>query len=647
MEFNRIVFDKKSKVFIAILLIGFISSIIFKLHGLSINKWDDYLPSQKYNTENILIGKAQGIRSDEWLVSTPFIYSQIRHNFPHNNLNVGVENSPLIVHYNLPTHHFISLFKPQNFGFFFLDDERGFSFAWNYKVYGLLFSTFLLLMVFMQSNFLLSLLGSFLVYLSSFNQWWFSIPLPDIIIAFNMMVVFFLYFVFATNPIKIFLYAFGIIYFFINFTIILYPPFQVPLGYLALLLMGFILFEYYKSKNFDYILLKATITILFLVFMAILFYYFYLDIKEVINTILETKYPGNRKVSGGEVDISRYFSGYYDFLYSSSKFPASYGNVCESSNFFFIFPVFIPILLVSLFKKDLKIDYKIWFLMLYIFIFSIWVFWGFNPTIAHVTLFEKVQSTRALLGIGIANIIVTMLLINWLNKKDIDTRYTIEYYIIIFFILFLLGKFMQISNSFYTDVKIAISSLIFTFIVFTIFTKKIKLFIFSMLLVSAPSFFINPLAYGIPQFKEKEFAKFIESHKFEKGLWVAYDNIAVPMYLKALGLNVINGVNFVPNFERLNILDTDEKSKDIYNRYAHIVFKPIFNELKEVKFNLVQADHYEIFINPCNKKMELLDIKYFVFPSSYREKMISIKGCKMRLINNTPLNNFDIYEQID
>ncbi len=384
MQNNFSIFDNKFRFFILI-IIGFIISVSFKLHGLSVNEWDKYLPSEKYSSNNVLIGKPQGIRSDEWLVSTPFIFSQIKHEFSKNNLNIGVDNATLIVHYNLPVYHFISLFKPQNYGFFFLDDERGFSFAWNYKVFGLLFSTFLLIMIFTENNFLLSILGGFLVWLASFNQWWFSVPLPEIIISFNMFVVFFAYFINARDKIYVILYPLCSIYFFINFALSLYPPFQITLAYLALLLMGIVLFEYYRNKNYINVLLKIIITIFCLIALSLFFYYYYIDIRTVVNIIMNTEYPGDRKLLGGGIDLAKYFSGYYDFFYSSSIFPKSYGNVCESSNFYFLFPCLIPLLVVSIFKKHISIDYKIWLLMFYIIIVSIWIFFGFNETIAHMS----------------------------------------------------------------------------------------------------------------------------------------------------------------------------------------------------------------------------------------------------------------------
>ena len=256
----------------------------------------------------------------------------------------------------------------------------------------------------------------------------------------------------------------------------------------------------------------------------------------------------------------------------------------------------------------MNFDYKIWLLMLYIAVVSFWIFFGFGEAIAHMTLFEKVQPGRALLGIGIANILVSIIFIDWLQKKDLLLQYPIEYYISLFISLFFLGKIMQISNVFYSDMKIIISSFIFTLITYAIYTKKIRLIVFIVILLLIPSFFINPLAYGMPQFEKKELAEFVNSHNFEKKQWIAYDNIIIPMYLKALGLEVINGVNFIPNAERLKILDHEENNKKIYNRYAHIGVKPIFDDKNKIIFELKQADFYEIHIHPCNEKIKSLDV---------------------------------------
>ncbi len=151
----------------------------------------------------------------------------------------------------------------------------------------------------------------------------------------------------------------------------------------------------------------------------------------------------------------------------------------------------------------------------------------------------------------------------------------------------------------------------------------------------------------MPQFEKKELAEFVNSHNFEKKQWIAYDNIIIPMYLKALGLEVINGVNFIPNAERLKILDHEENNKKIYNRYAHIGVKPIFDDKNKIIFELKQADFYEIHIHPCNEKIKSLDVKYFIFPDSYTSSISSIKECNLHQLNNIPLNNYNVYERID
>lgn len=644
---NLFPLSKSARRFLVLCLLLFGVSVAFKLHGLSIGEWDNWLPSEQYKNENTILGKPRAIRSDEWLVSTPFILSQVGNNYSEKNLNIGPGNTLLLVHYNLPSYHFSSFFRPQNYGFFLFEYERGFSFMWNYKVFGLLISSFFLFLVFTKNNFYLSLTGSFLVYLSSFNQWWFSIPLPDLIIAFNMMVVFFFLFVNSLSKKSIFLYAFGVIYFFINFALILYPPFQIVLGYLFLFLAFIIIYDCYANSNCHNAKFKIFTVLFWLLCCSVFFYFYYLDVQEVANLALSTEYPGERKLLGGNIQIERYFSGFYDIFYSEDRFPKCYGNVCESSSFFLLYPFFIPILVLSLIKKEYHIDYRIWIVLVYIVLITIWMLYGFSPEIAHATLFERVPAGRAFLGLGVANILMTILIFKWMQDGNITFKYRLVYYAFIFIILSSLGLMMRGADpSFYSYRVIAISSIIFTFVLFTIFEQRLKLFIAAMLLISIPNFFVNPIQYGMPQFKEKELSKFIKNNYFLKENWLAYGNTVVPMYLKSQGLNVINGVNFLPNFNRLNILDRKHQYSKIYNRYAHITAQPLFEEKSKIKFKLVAPDAYEVFINPCSDEIKKLNIGYFVVPKDYFESMQNIKGCTLRLLNKVPLNNLYIFQRM-
>src|SRR5437879_7446731 len=68
------------------------------------------------------------------------------------------------------------LFRPQMWGFFFLNRERAFSFNWNLKWFALLLSGFLFFRIVARGNNFLALSGALILLFSSYIQWFFSTP---------------------------------------------------------------------------------------------------------------------------------------------------------------------------------------------------------------------------------------------------------------------------------------------------------------------------------------------------------------------------------------------------------------------------------------------------------------------------------------
>ena len=147
----------KYRYLIALLL--FIVGVSFQLHGSSISNWNNYGISETSNhtrgvTINDLDGEAEHIdvqknlsdwislpprsdgtiagvprmiRSDEWLVQTPFYLAQANSGNPLNNPNYALSGQNMIVAYNSPVWHISVLGKPFNWGFLFFSAATGLS----------------------------------------------------------------------------------------------------------------------------------------------------------------------------------------------------------------------------------------------------------------------------------------------------------------------------------------------------------------------------------------------------------------------------------------------------------------------------------------------------------------------------------------
>jgi len=166
-----------------ILLLLFAASVALKLSGSCVGMWEEEL-SGKYPPKGLLLFKPQPVRTDEWLVWTPAALSQARQNppFPLENPNLGPGCAPMLL--NLPVAYYTTWFRPQLFGFFLLDFERGFSFCWLLKIVGVVFApAWLLRQLGLQSRGL-ALFGGLWILLSL--HWWLSSPTINLELFVNM-----------------------------------------------------------------------------------------------------------------------------------------------------------------------------------------------------------------------------------------------------------------------------------------------------------------------------------------------------------------------------------------------------------------------------------------------------------------------------
>src|SRR5229473_1126983 len=156
-----------------IVLLLFCACVALKLNGSSVGMWEEEL-SEREASKGLLLFKPQLIRTDEWLVWTPAALCQARQipPFPIENPNLGPGRAPLLL--NLPVAYYTTWFRPQLWGFFILDFERGFSFCWMAKIFALVLAPAWFLRQLGLRSLTLALFAGLWMLLSL--QWWLSSP---------------------------------------------------------------------------------------------------------------------------------------------------------------------------------------------------------------------------------------------------------------------------------------------------------------------------------------------------------------------------------------------------------------------------------------------------------------------------------------
>lgn len=318
--FALIRFDKRVRRLVATVFGLFLVLTLLKIHYSSIPYWNQVMPDGSDPKRGLIAGKARAIRMDEWAAMIPFELSQINNGYPQENPAIGGGKPGLVV--NLPINHFIAAFRPNYWGLYVFDAERGF--AWNvlfYPFFGFLVVALLFLLL-TNNQFWLSVGGAFWFTVSPAIAWWSFSPLT--LVFSGTLILLSSIYIFYARSYRTFLWAGPVfVWSVVMFCLNLYPPYQVPFGYLLIaLLIGFVWRNYQKERLFDQVGWKlATFAVAGLAIAGILYSY-YVDAKPTVDALAGTVYPGKRSETGGTGFIANWLSEYYaGWLLDDQKFP--------------------------------------------------------------------------------------------------------------------------------------------------------------------------------------------------------------------------------------------------------------------------------------------------------------------------------------
>jgi hypothetical protein len=608
-------FDYKTNLFLATLAIYLLIVTLFSVNGSSVGVWNDVF-HQKADSQ-ILLGKPKPIRMDEWSLHTPAILSQCNSPkpFPVENYSLGAYKTPLIM--NLPVAHFSTFLRPQYWLFFGVGIEKAYAFYWGMKLVLLVGGIFMLLMILLENNFFLSVFGALWVYFSSYMQWWYSSPamLPELVGYFALLTSAFI--IGLTSKRKTLIIAASLVFLvsFFNFVVSLYPPYQVPLVYLSLcIVVGAIMpnWRYLLSESIKNRFGVLCICISFLATAGLLLAW-YLDVRQTLDVMSNTLYPGTRRTLGGGISAEQIFSGFVGIFIHDSNFPKIWKNVCESSNFILLFP--IPLMLMCwrwfVQKKTSPLDAS---LAIFILIILFWQIAGFPRPVAQISLLDRVSENRALMPLGIASIIWTCYSLHQLMRDEISlnwrVRATIPAMMLIGVLLFSI-YLNAVTGQFLSTYQIAIVC-VFTFLVSLLWVSKQSL-LFALFILLPNIYFnglINPICVGLkpvlhnPLYEKVHYM--VNQEPASK--WVVFDK-EYPFtanFLYSTGANIYNGVKYVPHLEEMKKLSSKNNDVRIYNRFGAISLSPV--EMSEIKFYLSAKDWYVISVDPRNDCWKKLGI---------------------------------------
>jgi hypothetical protein len=629
------IFVKSIWLFPACATLILILLTVLKLNGSSIGVYDQLL---NQNQHSLISGQPRQIRSDEWMVNTPYILSQATNHYQATNPDVGDGQDTSVV-LDVPYKGWSIIFRPQNLSFFVMPLEFAFAFRWWFLSYVLILAVyFFVLTVFRGKRLLASLLAVFMC-MSPFIQWWYQ-STTILSIAYVLLI--------ATCALQLLraakrrtkiLWGIALGYTMVAFALLMYPPFQVPCALvgvaaiIAVYLSEHSWKEFFRSKAWLWL---AVPTIAALVVLGA----FILQHHDVIKVITHTIYPGSRVVPAGHeppADLLQWPLSYIP-LHSGPITPLG-NNQSEVARFLFMGLLTIPYLAYALYlakgrKKNAetkKINYLFIGMMVASALLLARMFVPFGDAIYSLIGLKSAPHVRLFIALGVINTILVALAVmlparayqGW--KSLWDTKAAI-YFVVAMLITGISLKYVDAVYDIAAlgILEIAALSLLVGGIAALLAhsvrqVRYIGLAALTLcsILVSAP---VNPLYRGTGSLGHGSLIKEIAAidKKDSASWWVVSDKLPFESIPTAAGAHSLSGVYIYPDMALWKrYFPADEA---IYNRYAHAIFTVDDSvAISKPQLKLLQADAFIVRVNSCDPFLQAQHVNYILAVISTEE----------------------------
>ena len=590
----------KYRWYIGVGLLLFVT--LFKINGDSMAYYTMTIQGDKVDALSYpIFGKIRTIRSDEFLVNNPGIFASVMNNPSFEKYNTILRGTDTL---NIISGVYKGLamiaYQPWKLIFTILPLENAFSFYFYFvPVFAFLFC--MELFYILSKNKLVAFTGATLTIFSSYFLWW---GFPNYLLSGTATIVFFYKFINEKNIKKQIVFGLLMALSFSIFVCNLYPAWQVPVGYVYLVIGIWMIKE-------NFVQIKSQSKVQWFIFFGsigiciLLVLNYFISTKEYIQIINQTVYPGKR-VEYGSNEIGKLLC-YAQSLFFPIK--DMYNN-SESGVFFCLFPLSTLLSLYYSIKSKKKDLLSILLLTVEIPMI-IYTTIGLPPIVAKLLLFTHSTSVRMIDILGFVQVILIVRFLSF-YKDEKHIKPIVGGIVAIAFacesVLICKYSFPDYLNK-YWMILLFIMIFFLSFYLMTNYKGKgFKKFEILISLVSISSgLCVRPISIGLSSVYAKPAAQEIQKivSTDPKSKWVTIGGIETPSFTVMCGAPTINFVNTYPNLKLWHTLDPDKKYEKIYNRYEHV---KVLLTHEETSFELIQSDY--ITLNLSYKDIKKAKVKY-------------------------------------
>ena len=569
--------------------------------------------------DSVVFGLPRSIRSDEWIVHTPMVISQVENDSPRYG-DVGVGSHDMSILSDLPVLDWTAVFHPNHWAYPILPIDNAYAFDWWSVGAILVLGTYCFLLV-VTGSLRWSILGALFLYGSPYLHWWYTASVFTAIGWMAFAGAFLLVAVTSTGRRRIVFSALGA-FSLVCFALVIYPPWQIPAAIAVAGVTSGALWTRWRTNAASLrsiVTAGAAMAVLTLIPLGV----FVLTHRPAMNAIAHTVYPGARVIPGGSLPWTHLFSSWFGLNYltnGSGMRGALFPNESEASSFLFLgVTLLFALPLVWRFVAPLgdRLRGVMIATVAVMALFLTQLFVGLPKIVARVTYLSVVPEPRTLIGLGFSSMVLVVAIGVSLERFEIPRR--TKWFATAVLVVVSAVCVTGLAQDFRSVNAAAGSRLIAIAVIAAIASASLyfwrplvsvgMLALFG-LMVSVP---VNPLVSGISQARDSLVAttvRAISSASNGDGAWVA-ETYPLASLLTTAGVRNLSGVNLYPNVAAWEIIDPSHTYENAWNRYSQAVWSFDTN-LKAAEVALPQADMVEVKINPCDPVLDKFNLRHIV-----------------------------------
>jgi hypothetical protein len=609
--------------------------------------------------ERLLLMVAPEVRSDDYLFRFPLALSQLSHNpkFPVVNTNYWDGRNMLPIDDDVPVWHISLLARPGTWGYFLLGAQRGLAWQWWFPVFACFSALYLLLEIFLEGERRLAAFGAFWfcgsAYVVAFGYW------ESAYLTFFAALAAVACYRLLKSERRAAQLGWGALLglCICGFVIVLYPAWQLPVGYFFLLILAGLVArdKLYRSlwplSRWKLLALGIAALVTALIILPFLG-----SSWDAVKAMAGSIYPGSRRNDGGRSPLWFIFSGFYNLTTTYGGFQLQrlgrevFVNECEASSFYLFFPA--PLVLMCLSKRwrdqGRLLD---WMLIAYVAFLIAYMAVGLPHGLAWITLMDRTISRRATLGVGLGSIFLCLRGLQWAKRvgqseaADWERLARAAAAVVVCALCLSSGLLLAHSNHGSPPAQVIVAaSLLAGYAAYSLAAGRTRVFcaIVGIALLATTSLY-HPLSTNLDYIYKTELAQAIRTldRQADRPLWVCYER--GPSYagvlVAILGGRTVSGLQWPPPLNFWHAIDPQREFESYYNNYTHLILH--YTDDKAVSFSSPAETVTFVTIAPDNPVLKAMGAKYIL---AMGESARLVDRARFPVIYESRTGTFSIFE---